>query len=68
MNRRDIIDIEIRKFRLSTLKHPSYIIINFEDYLILKEEIGKDYGEDIIIFAGCNLLITMDLKKAIFIE
>jgi hypothetical protein len=65
MNIRDIIDIEIRNFRLSTLTLPTYIIVNRDDYFMLKEEIGYSFDKEIILFAGCDLLVTMDLQQEV---
>lgn len=67
MNIRDIIDIEIRNFRLTTTWKPSFIVINRDDYFRLKEEIGRPYDDEIIIFAGCDLLVTMDITREVSI-
>jgi hypothetical protein len=64
MNVRDAINVEIRDFRIRTSELPSYIIINRDDYFLLKEEIGRPYDDEITIFAGCGLLVTMDVTKA----
>tara|TARA_B110000914_G_scaffold208833_1_gene206620 strand:- start:265 stop:471 length:207 start_codon:yes stop_codon:yes gene_type:complete len=67
MKIRDIIDIEIRKFRLHNLCMASYIVINRDDYFRLKEEVGYTFDREIIIFAGCDILVTMDLTREIYI-
>ena len=68
MNKRDEIDIEIRNFRLRRNTLPSFIIINRDDYWLLKEELGVPAEREIERFVGCDLLITMDLKKEIEIR
>ena len=67
MNRRDAIDIEIRSFRVRTIRKPSYIVINRDDYFILKEELGFSFDKEITIFAGCDLLVTMDTTKEVMV-
>lgn len=65
MNIRDIIDIEARNFRVRTLTAPSYIVVNRDDYFILKEEMGIPFDQEITLFAGCDLLVTMNLTKEV---
>jgi hypothetical protein len=66
MNNRDIIDIEIRNYKLKNAAvSPSYIVINRDDYFALKEEVGYDFDDEIILFAGCDVLITMNLTEPI---
>tara|TARA_B110000495_G_C22711665_1_gene418482 strand:+ start:161 stop:367 length:207 start_codon:yes stop_codon:yes gene_type:complete len=65
MKIRDIIDIEIRRYRLHNMLMPSYIVINRDAYFTLKEEVGYSFDQEITLFAGCDMLVTMDLKMEI---
>mgnify|MGYP003436418609 FL=1 len=66
MTKRDIIDFEIKKFKSKKRKvNPSFIIINRDEYFVLKEEMGYDFDKDISLLAGCEVLVSMKMDEPI---
>lgn len=65
MNKRDRIDIEIKDFRKKGEKGPSFILINRDEYFVLKEEMGYDFDKDIPLLAGCEVLVSMKMDESI---
>lgn len=65
MNKRDTIDIEIKVFRKKEKKGPSFILINRDEYFVLKEEMGYDFDKDIPLLAGCEVLVSMKMDEPI---
>lgn len=65
MNKRDIIDTEIKAFRTKEKSMPSFIVINRDEYFALKDEMDYDFDQDIPILSGCEVLVSMKMDESI---